>query len=135
MGGRLPGRFRDRRQALQICGTLKRSGENLFAQGKEAVAHGLGIQECIDNYLASREHELGSKTTGQYGIVLLRLQVFCEKQEVLHLDGVTVDLLETFKVEGLPKKMADTSKSTVVAKLRCFLRAAVSQWLDLRGAG
>src|SRR5262249_13245674 len=36
---------------------------------------------------------------------------------------LNVDLLETFKVEGLPD-LADTSKSTVVAKLRCFLREA-----------
>lgn len=35
-----------------------------------------------------------------------------------------MDLLETFKTEGLPADMADTSKATAVAKLRCFLRAA-----------
>jgi hypothetical protein len=36
---------------------------------------------------------------------------------------LNVDLLETLKVEGLPE-LADTSKSTVVAKIRCFLRDA-----------
>ena len=36
---------------------------------------------------------------------------------------LNVDLLETFKVDGLPD-LADTSKSTAVAKLRCFLRDA-----------
>jgi len=36
---------------------------------------------------------------------------------------LTVDLLETFKFQGLPN-LADTSKSTSVAKVRCFLRDA-----------
>ena len=35
-----------------------------------------------------------------------------------------MDLLETFKTAGLPEDMADTSKATAVAKLRCFLRTA-----------
>ena len=38
--------------------------------------------------------------------------------------NLTVDLLETFKTDGLPAGMADTSKGTAVAKLRCFLRTA-----------
>jgi integrase len=43
---------------------------------------------------------------------------------------LNVDLLETFKVEGLPD-LADTSKSTVVAKLRCFLRDAFRRgWIS-----
>jgi len=43
---------------------------------------------------------------------------------------LTVDLLETFKVDGLPD-LADTSKSTVVAKLRCFLRDAFRRgWIS-----
>jgi hypothetical protein len=40
------------------------------------------------------------------------------------MSDLTVDLLEQFKVDGLPAKMKGTSKSTSVAKLRCFLRAA-----------
>ena len=38
--------------------------------------------------------------------------------------NLTADLLETFKTEGLPEDMADTSKATAVAKLRCYLRIA-----------
>lgn len=79
----------------------------------------------------SRLERLGSKTSGQYGIVLKRLQVFCAANQVLHMKDLTVDLLETFKVEGLLTKMANTSKSTVVAKLRCFLRAAFRRgWIS-----
>jgi integrase len=44
--------------------------------------------------------------------------------------NLTVDLLETFKTEGLPQDMADTSKATAVAKLRCFLRTAYRrEWI------
>jgi integrase len=42
---------------------------------------------------------------------------------------ISVDLLETFKVEGLAE-LADTSKSTAVAKLPCFLRHALRrEWI------
>lgn len=40
------------------------------------------------------------------------------------MGNLTVDLLETFKTEGLPADMVDTSQATAVAKLRCFLRTA-----------
>jgi hypothetical protein len=38
--------------------------------------------------------------------------------------GLTVDLLEDFKIYGLPKEMVDTSRAQVTAKVRCFLRVA-----------
>src|SRR6266550_904177 len=45
--------------------------------------------------------------------------------------NLTVDLLETFKTDGLPEDMADTSKATAVAKLRCFLRTAYRRdWIS-----
>ena len=81
------------------------------------------IEECVQKYLASHKHELGEKTYGQYELHLGRLQVYCEPRGVYSMRELNVDLLETFKVEGLPD-LADTSKSTVVAKLRCFLREA-----------
>ena len=52
-----------------------------------------------------------------------RLKDYCEKQGVYFTREMTEDLLETFKVDGLPE-LADTSKSTAVAKLHCFLRDA-----------
>jgi integrase/recombinase XerD len=104
---------------------------SLMQQTQPDVDRGPLLSECVEKYLSSRAHELGSKTSGQYAIVLKRLQVFCAKNRVSHMKDLTVDLLETFKVEGLPKKMADTSKSTVVAKLRCFLRAAFRRgWIS-----
>jgi integrase len=91
---------------------------------------GPAIEECIQKYLASHKHELGEKTFGHYKLHLSRLQEYCERQGVYSMHELNVDLLETFKVEGLPD-LADTSKSTVVAKLRCFLRDAFRRgWIS-----
>jgi integrase len=95
----------------------------LIAQSKNDAVHGSKIGDCIDKYLASRKHELGEKTYGQTKLLLGRLKDYCERQGVYFAREINVDLLETFKVDGLPE-LADTSKSTAVAKLRCFLRDA-----------
>ena len=107
---------RDLKTAESILATL-------VARSKNEAAHGPRIEECIDKYLASRGHEIGEKTTGQYQLLLRRLRAYCESRGVFFMREFTVDLLETFKVDGLPE-MADTSKSTAVAKLRSFLRDA-----------
>jgi len=75
----------------------------------------------IEKYLASRQHELGEKTYGQTKLLLGRLKDYCERQGVYFARELKVDLRETFKFDGLPD-LADTSKSTAIAKLRCFLR-------------
>jgi len=42
-----------------------------------------------------------------------------------------VDLLENYKVDGLPDDMANTTKQIVVAKVRCFLRTAFRRgWIE-----
>jgi integrase/recombinase XerD len=93
-------------------------------QTKGDAAHGPTIAECAEKYLASRRHELGDKTIGQHRLLLERLRDFCEARNAIYMRCLTVDLLETFKTDGLPAGMADTSKATAVAKLRCFLRTA-----------
>jgi integrase len=95
----------------------------LIAESRNEAVHGTRIGECIDKYLASRKHELGEKTYYQHRLLLGRLKDYCEKQGVYFTREINVDLLETFKVDGLPG-LADTSKATAVAKLRCFLRDA-----------
>ena len=95
----------------------------LIAQSKNENVHGPQIGECIEKYLASRKHELGEKTYGQTKLLLGRLREYCEKRNIHFTREINVDVLETFKVDGLPD-LADTSKSTAVAKLRCFLRDA-----------
>ena len=95
----------------------------LISTDKKKQADGPSIEECIEKYLASYKSELGEKTYGQYKLHLRRLRQYCERQGVYSMRELNVDLLETFKVKGLPE-LADTSRSTVVAKLRCFLREA-----------
>jgi integrase/recombinase XerD len=93
-------------------------------QAKADAAYGPTVAECAEKYLASRRHELGEKTIGQHRLLLERLRTFCEAHSSPYMRNLTVDLLETFKTDGLPAAMADTSKATAVAKLRCFLRTA-----------
>ena len=102
----------------------------LISTDKKQQSAGPTIQECIHKYLASHKHELGDKTYDQYKLHLGRLREYCERQGVYSMRDLNVDLLETFKVEGVPD-LADTSKSTVVAKLRCFLRDAFRRgWIN-----
>ena len=82
------------------------------------------IAESAEKYLASRRHEIGDKTLGQHRLLLNRLNKFCESKNAVYMRDLNVDLLETFKTEEFPDGMADTSKATAVAKLRCFLRTA-----------
>jgi integrase/recombinase XerD len=96
---------------------------SFFTEAKKTAVHGLTIQECIEKYLASRLHELADKTHGQHELLLGRLKTFCNARGTLYAREFSVDILEDFKTYGLPA-LADTSKGTAVAKLRCFLRTA-----------
>jgi hypothetical protein len=114
---------RDLKTAEAILATL-------LSTDKKRQAETPTIEECIQKYLASHKHELGESTFGQYKRDLGRLQEYCELQGVYTMRDLNVDLLETFKVDGLPD-LADTSKSTAVAKLRCFLRDAFRRgWIN-----
>jgi integrase/recombinase XerD len=106
------------------CTTLREAEAvqtSLLAESRRK--DGASIEACIEKYLASRQHELAEKTYGQHELLLGRLKTFAESRGAVLMNDLTVDLLETFKVEGLPG-LADTSKGTAVAKLRCFLRTA-----------
>jgi len=96
---------------------------SLMAQSQTEAVRGPRISDCIAKYLESRRHELSEKTYGHHELLLSRLSSYCDRQGVYFARELTVDLLETFKFRGLPD-LADTSKSTAVAKLRCFLRDA-----------
>jgi integrase len=100
-----------------------------MAKSQDQAVHGPRLSECAEKYLASRAPELGDKASGQHKLLLARLQAYCEQHGVYFIRELTVDLLETFKVDGLPG-LADTSKSVYVAKLRCFLRDALRrEWI------
>jgi integrase/recombinase XerD len=100
------------------------------AEGKDEKVHGPRINDCAKKYLESREHELGEKSYGQYELLLQRLQDYAAKKGAYFMRELTVDLLETFKVEGLPE-IADTSKAKAVEKLRAFLKDAYRrEWIS-----
>jgi integrase len=100
-------------------------------KSKDPVLHGPRIEDCVDRFLASRKHKLGDRTAGSYRLLLGRLTTYCAKRGVQLMRELSVDLLEDFKVEGLPD-LADTTKGITVAKLRCFLREAFRRdWILL----
>ena len=104
--------------------------DSLLAQAKGDDINGPTVAECIEKYLVSRERELDERTLGQHKLALERLQRFLEGQGVQYIRAMTVDHLETFKTAGLPRYMADTTRATTDAKVRCFLRAAFRrEWI------
>jgi integrase len=112
---------------LAVAEALKRT---LIADGKDEEIHGPTLSSCIDRYLESRTDELGEKTAAQYRLVLGRLRDYCRDRGIANTSELTVDVLEDFKTDGLVVQ-ASGSKSTAVAKLRCFLRAAYRRgWIN-----
>lgn len=97
---------------------------SLMGQVQPDSFSGPPVSECVEKYLATREQDLDSRTLGHHRLALDRLARFLEAQNVIHIQEMTVDHLETFKTAGLPKKMRTTTKATTFAKIRCFLRAA-----------
>jgi integrase len=96
----------------------------LLKNGQDQKVHGPRVEDCIERFIASRKEELGDKTAAAYRFQLDRLRAYCASRGVHFMRELTVDLLEDFKVEGLPDEMAATSKAQVTAKIRCFLREA-----------
>jgi hypothetical protein len=103
---------------------------SLIAQAKNETTHGPTIAECAERYVASSRHELGAKAISQHRLLLDCLTRFCEARHAPYMRNLRLDLLDTFKTEDLPENMADTSKATAVATLRCFLRIAYRrEWI------
>ncbi|HTW64335.1 MAG TPA: phage integrase SAM-like domain-containing protein, partial [Bryobacteraceae bacterium] len=103
----------------------------LLKKAESKTVHGPRLDDCIERFVAARTHELGDKTAGSYRFQLGRLLTYCTGRGVHHMQDLTVDMLENFKVDGLPKDMADTTKQIVVAKVRCFLRTAFRRgWIE-----
>src|ERR1035441_2832600 len=105
---------------------LKRAEALRLSLLEEARDERAGIESlanCIDKYLASRRSQLGDKAYGQTKLLLTRLQDYFSKLGLYAIGDMSADVLEQFKVEGLPT-LVETSRSTAVSKLRCFLRHA-----------
>ncbi len=113
----------------QSCGTTilavaEAPRQALLKKGQDQVVFGPRIDDCVERFVDARRHELGDKCAASYVFQLGRLHSYCSARGVHHMKDLTVDLLEDFKVQGLPAAMADTTRGIVVAKLRCFLRVA-----------
>jgi len=105
--------------------------QDLLKKAESQIVHGPRLDDCIERFVLSREHELGDKTAASYRFQLDRLRAYCAARGAHHMRDLTVDLLENYKVDGLPDDMANTTKQIVVAKVRCFLRTAFRRgWIE-----
>jgi len=93
------------------------------ASGKDAAVHGPTLTDCEQRYLDAIVPKMKKKSHNQYRLVLGWLCDFCHQRNKMFIQELTVDLCEDFKTYGFPK-MADTSKSTYVAKFLKFLKDA-----------
>ena len=123
------GRTRDALVPRQSTGTrdlavAEAQRQSLLKEDYDAAVHGPRIDDCIERFLESHQSKLGIKTAAAYCFQLERLRAYCAGRGAVYMRDLSIDLLEDFKVKGLPGGMADTSKAQVVAKLRCFLRVA-----------
>jgi site-specific recombinase XerD len=123
------GRTRDALVPRQSTGTrdlavAEAQRQSLLKEDHGAALHGPRIDDCIERFLESHQSKLGNKTAAAYCFQLERLRAYCAGRGAIYMRDLSVDLLEDFKVKGLPGGLADTSKAQVVAKLRCFLRVA-----------
>lgn len=79
------------------------------------------ISHAIAKYKERREKELSYTARRQFTVVLGWLVEYCERQGKSQLSDLTVDLLESFKIEGMPAILLDSSRGTYTAKLRAFI--------------
>lgn len=124
------GRIDDREIERQSCGTtdLEEAKRMVAGFGPAALLpaakdRGPKLTECIVKYIERRESEITDGTRGYYKLVLGWLVDFAHKRNVEYIRDLTVDLLEDFKFEGMPK-LADSSRKTYVGKLLAFIRDA-----------
>ena len=88
------------------------------------------ISGCIAKFLPSHQAHIGQATLGIYERVLGRFEVWCRDRGVVLMKDLTVDLLETFKIEGLPG-LVESTRQNQFMKLKRFLREAFRRdWLQ-----
>jgi integrase/recombinase XerD len=107
-----------------------------YRKGENETAHGPRLDESIEKFIAGRRSRIGDATTRHYKAELERFRDYCARRGVYHMRGLTTDLLEDFKVEGLPATMKDSTKQTVTRKIHCFVAEAFRRdWINLDLAG
>jgi len=71
--------------------------------------HGFSLNECIEKCLAAKQGEVAEKTIQQNRNALERLSRYAASRGAVYARQLTGDLLEDFKVCGLPKDMKSTT--------------------------
>ena len=100
-----------------IIAVVEAQRQTLLKNGQDQKVHGPRLDDCIERFSASRKEELGEKTAAGLSSLLDRLRAYCVTRGVHFMRmNWSVDLLEDFKVEGLPNSMAATSKAQVTAR-------------------
>lgn len=101
----------------------------LLKSGRDEVIRGPRIDDCAERFLLGRQSELSDSTANGYRLMFDRFEVYCAARGVLFMRELTVDLLEDFKIHGLPT-ITDATKRIAVARLKCFLKAAYRrEWI------
>lgn len=93
----------------------------LDAAGKNVVVHGERLQTCKELFLASHGLTVTPRVLQQHELLLGRLTDYCATRGVFFVRELNVDVLERFKIEGLP---STANKFNQIAKLKTFLRHA-----------
>lgn len=103
---------------------------SMLADGKDEKVHGPRIDDCIERFLEALAHEVGEDTKAQHEHLLRHLKEYLANKGIYFIREITVDLLERFKVNGMPGN-AGTTKKTYTAKMRAFLREAFRrEWIQ-----
>jgi len=93
------------------------------AEGEAERVHGPTLNDAVQRFLDATKNEMKTKAHNAYKYLLGLLCDFCHQRNVMFIEGLNVDLVEDFKVYGIPAPK-DTSKATYTAKIRCFLKEA-----------
>ena len=87
----------------------------LLKKSLDQLAHGPRIDDCIERFIAAHQSDINDKTVEVYKRQLERLRAYCERRGAYFTRDLTVDLLEDFKVDGLPAGLSAVTKKNIVA--------------------
>jgi integrase/recombinase XerD len=96
----------------------------LDKEGQDDAVHGPTIGECVARYLEARGDGLNERVLRRYRLLLARLQAFAESRGAWRIQELTVDMLEDFRLHGLPSGLKPSTRRTAMMGLGAFLRVA-----------
>jgi len=103
----------------------------ILREAKGDAIHGPTLVECAKKYLLSMTSQVKPRTLAQHRRILDALIAYGHERRIHHMRALTVDVMESFKDEGLPGT-ADTTRRANNIKLRHFLKTAFRRdWIPL----